>query len=196
MRAKATVILGLRGTGKSNAARAIVSQDPDHALVYDPQGEFNDLCDVLQPKAFDYPEAADEFARLLNRADLWHGGPQGGYRLLIVDEAQRIAPGGGRALHPRIARFNAEHRHIPMGVLWIARRPAELHPEIINLADHLVIFKLPGTTDERFLEGTSKGLGKAIRELEDFECMYVDQGRHFTRCAPFPNMPGAAAEGA
>ena len=42
----------------------------------------------------------------------------------------------------------------------------------------------------------SKGLGKAIRELEDFECMYVDQGRHFTRCAPFPNMPGAAAEGA
>ncbi len=183
---KGTVLGGLRGSGKTNAARYIASLHPDNVLVYDPLDQYPDF-DILEPKHRDYPEAADEFARMLDRVDIWDGSKHP-YRLLVVDEAHRVAP-SGRNMHRSIARLNHEHRHIPLGIVWITRRPRELHPEIVNLADHLMIWRLPGATDYKFLEDTVKGLGEEVRSLRKFHFVYADQDRRFQTARPFPEMP-------
>ncbi len=183
---KGTVLSGLRGSGKTNAARAIALADPEHVLVYDPMDQYPEF-DRIIPKCADYPEAADELARILERdVKLWDGNPNG-YRLLVVDEAHRVVPTQLK-LHRGLARLNHEHRHIPLAIIWVSRRPRELHPEIVNLADHLLIWRLPGATDSRFLEDTARGLSGAVAGLGRFEFVYVDQDRQFERMAPFADV--------
>ena len=183
---RGTVLAGLRGSGKSNFARWLCQMEPDAVLVYDPLDQYPEY-DRIRPKQRDFPKAAEELGRILNRMELWDAARHP-YRLLVVDEAQRVAPGGGRPLHPTLGRLNAEHRHIPLGVVWIARRPRELHPEVVNLADHLCLWRLPGATDARFLDDTARGLADAVASLGPWEFVYVDQGRRYYRCEPAPEM--------
>ncbi len=174
--AKGTVVAGLRGSGKTNFARLIANVDQDAVLVYDPLGQYPEF-DRIEPKQRSFPQAAEEFARIIKKYQL-RDASKHNYRLLIIDEAQRLAP-VAKALNRDIALLNSEHRHIPLGIVWIARRPRELHAEIINLADHMMIFRLPGATDFKFLEDTAKGLGEKVRNLTQYQFTYVDQDRRY-----------------
>ena len=185
---KSTIIAGLKGSGKTNLAKHIASVDPDDVLVYDPLGEFPHY-DYIEPKQSAYPGAAEEFARILNKEKLRDPSAHP-YRLLVVDEAARIAP-NQKALNRDIAKFNAEHRHIPLGVVWICQRPRQLHVEIVNLADYLFIFRLPGATDATFLDNTARGLSQAVDSLDEFQYVFVDQKRSFFTIEPAPDLsPG------
>ena len=172
---------GIRGSGKTVLARYIASLHPKEVLVYDPLDEWPEY-DVLQPRKLQYPSAAEEFAVMIQKAKLFDPSKHN-YRLLVVDEAVRIVP-AQRTLHPVIARLNAEHRHIPLAIVWIAQRPRMIHTSVVDLADHLMIFRLPGGADHRFLEDTSRGLGTEIAALKKYHFVYVDQDRQFWTCAP------------
>ena len=181
--AKGTLLAGLRGSGKTNFARTLCALHPEEVLVYDPLGQYEEY-DRIVPKHLDYPKAGEELANILNRLDLWK--KEATYRLLVIDEAQRVVP-NSRSLHPTLSRLNSEHRHIPLGIVWITRRPRELHPEIVNLADHIMIWRLPGATDARFLDDTAKGLAEAVGGLKErFSFVYTNQDRRFWTCKPVP----------
>ena len=184
---RGTVISGLRGSGKTNLARYVAGLDGAHVLVYDPlhEGEWSGF-DRLVPKRHNYPESADEFASLVELAEL-HDTQKHDYRLLIIDEAQLIAPNQQR-LHPAIRRMNTVHRHWPLGVVWIAQRPRFLHYDIVNLADHLFLFSLPGATDMRYLDDLARGLSEANTGLEDYHFNYVDRRRRYWTFPPVPEM--------
>jgi DNA helicase HerA-like ATPase len=183
---RSAIIAGLRGSGKTNLAKHIAGLDPDAVLIYDPMIQYAPGFDVIHPKQKAYPAAAEEFARILALEKLADSSSHP-YRLLIVDEAARIAP-NQKALNRDIAKFNAEHRHYPLGVVWIAQRPRQLHVEIVNLADYLFIFRLPGATDHTFLENTARGLAEAVESLEEFQYVFVDQRRSFYTIKPAPDL--------
>ena len=181
--AKGTVISGLRGSGKTNLARHISGLHADAVLVYDPLNQYPEY-DAIRPKKMEYPAAAEEFARWIKKLNLADTSKHD-YRLLVVDEAQLVAP-AGRTLHPAIARMNIVHRHYPLGIVWIAQRPRFLHANIINLADHMFIFRLPGATDSRYLDDVARGLSDKVRELTEWHFVYVDKDRHYYTMAPVP----------
>ncbi len=187
LRAKGAVVGGLRGTGKTNLARYIAQAgDKSAVLAYDPLGQYPEY-DRIEPRRQQFPEAPDEFMRVLDKDIHIFKGTAHPYRVLLVDEAHRVAP-SGHNLHRGIARLNHEHRHIPLAIVWISRRPRELHPEIVNLADHIMIFRLPGATDARFLEDTAKGLAEQVRALEEWCFVYLDPNRRFYTMAPVPEL--------
>ncbi len=179
---KGSVAIGLRGSGKTNFARFLAGLDPDSVLVYDPLKEFTEF-DTIQPKVGQFPRAAEEFANHLTKIDIKNVDKHP-YRLLVIDEAHRVAPGGGKSLHPFIHDMNAVHRHWPLAILWIVRRPTELHPEIVNLSDHMFIWRLPGARDAVWLEDTAKGLSEDVRSLDEFHFVYVNQHRNFWQMSP------------
>jgi hypothetical protein len=181
---RGTVLVGLRGSGKTNAARYIASLHPDNVLVYDPLGQYTEY-DTLRPKHIEFPEAADELARLIKQERLAET-DRHPYRLLVIDEAARVAP-SSQKLHPAIARLNAEHRHWPMGIVWIVQRPRQLHHNIINLADYLFVWRLPGATDASFLEDTARGLSQAADGLQDYGYVFVNQDRRYYAMPPMPD---------
>ena len=184
--AKGTVISGLRGSGKTNLARYISGKHPDAVLVYDPLDQYPEY-DVIRPKQTEYPGTAEELARWIKKLNLADTSKHN-YRLLVIDEAQLVAP-AGRKLHPAISRLNIIHRHYPLAIIWIAQRPRFLHANIINLADHLFLFRLPGATDARYLDDVARGLSERVRELKEWQFAYVDKDRRFHTMNPVPEVP-------
>jgi len=178
-------LTGLRGSGKSNAARYIASLDPKSVLVYDPMDQYPEY-DRIQPKKTQYPDSVEEFARIAKREHL-DDASKHKWRLLVIDEAKRIAPNNYQ-LHPFVAKMNAEHRHWPLGIVWVSQRPRQLHFDVVNLVDYMLVWRLPGATDGTFLDDTAKGLGNTVLELAEFEYVFVDKDRRFHVMPPLPNM--------
>ena len=77
--------------------------------------------------------------------------------------------------------YHADDLHVPFRSLPHFARFAPLLG-----ADHLMVFRLPGVTDHRFLEDTSRGLGAEVGGLKQYHFVYVDQDRRFWTCAPAP----------
>ena len=169
-----------------------MSQHPpeEHsALVYDPMDQYPEY-DVLRPKRREYPESAEELAGMLNKAHIFDASKHS-YRLLVIDEAARVAP-ARQKLHPAIAKLNAEHRHIPLAILWICQRPRQLNNNIVDLADHVMIFKLPGVADRKYADDQARGLGDTVASLKRFQFVYMDIERNYYVIDPVPEVPAPA----
>ena len=180
---KTTCIFGLRGSGKTTWAESIAENQAFHSIVYDTVREYptNKKFDVYRPVNSNsigefvtfirgYIKREGEFGKQMERY------PR--YTLLLVDEFNRFAPGGGKALHPALMDLNDQLRHPPyqIGVVYIARRPTQIHPDIVGLADSILCFQLSGKNDIQYLNDLKKGYGDAVEALGKYHSVLLTGG--------------------
>jgi hypothetical protein len=176
---KRFVILGLQGSGKTVLARDILSQH-SNTFVYDTLDEYQDFNRYV-PKHRSYtPEALREMDRAIQKYVVSR---RDKVSLFIIDEANRYCP--NRRLLPNIIGYlNDFNRHLHLSFGVIARRPAQLNTDLMELAHYLFIFRLVGRNDLDYLSGIVEGLDDAVRNLKPFYYVIVDQNRDFTIAKP------------
>ena len=182
IREKTCTILGIKGSGKSNALRNFLVQEPNH-MVWDPLREIPKTLQGVEMNMY-YPQRkddAEEFDELLRKIAKYLPSVS----LICADEMNQVAPSRQRLSRgvQAIADFS---RHMGVGVIFLSRRPVQLETTLVELSEYLMVFRLTGKNDYRWLEDTSKGLGDAVRELGPYEFMLVMPDRTYHHCAPLP----------
>jgi len=192
---KTTCIFGLRGSGKTTWAEAIAENPAFNTIIYDTVREYptNRKFDIYRPTNSNSIEEFVSFLRYYIKregkaAEDLKDIPK--YSLMICDEFNRFAPGGGKALHPALMDLNDQLRHPPyeIGVVYIARRPTQIHPDIIGLSDNVLCFHLTGKNDIQYLNDLKKGYGDAVENLDKFHSVLLKEG---TMQHVLPIKPGA-----
>lgn len=181
-----TMVFGLKGAGKSNWVQYVLNQ-PAYAahLMYDVCQEHGPLrCYLPDHRRGD--KAIAEFNEVLTRMILDVPRDQRP-EVLGIEEISRLAPNRGGAPESLLELIDL-NRHYGVGVMGIARRPAQVDTDLVELADNLVIFKLTGKNDYRRLEAEREGLGDAVRSLGQYEYLVVNGQREYEVHKPVPEM--------
>ena len=178
IRCKRFCIFGLQQSGKSYLARRILASEPAH-FVYDPLHEHVGCNRYLARYRQYIPEAIAELDLLVRRVVIGSGK----VRLFVVDEANRYCP-NRRPLPDSIGELNDFQAHYDIGFGVIARRPVQLHTDLVELAHYLFVFSLRGKNDLAYLDCLAAGLADAVAGLEKYHFVVVDPQRRFTVHAP------------
>lgn len=111
--------------------------------------------------------------------------------LVAVEEASRVAPNAG-GVPDALAELVDLNRHYGVGLLGVARRPAQVWTDLVELADNIIIYRLTGKNDVRRLNQEMEGLGDAARELDNYEFIRVTPDRRWSIHDPVPEMDTTA----
>jgi len=162
------VILGLQRAGKTEFAKHLLSLTPRH-LVYDVLDEY-DTFDRYIPED---RNSKDELSDVTQKLVIDKLKPD----LFLIDEANRFLLPKPTPLPIGVAELNDWSSH--MGLSWgvIARRPTQLHTDIIELAHYLFLFVLKGKNDMQYLDSILPGLGETVASLKPYHFAIVDAGR-------------------
>lgn len=173
---KVTCIFGLRGSGKTTLAHTMATECGDKVIVYDTQHEFpkDAVYGVYQPKD---RYSINELFALIHAYTIYR--PMNSKLTkpdyIFIDEANRFFPGGGKALDPRAVDLNDSVRHPPyeLGLILIARRPTQLHPDIVGLSDSVIVFGLSGKNDIQYLNDLYVGMGDKVQQLKPYHAIIL-----------------------
>lgn len=174
-------IFGLQGSGKTFFAKKLVQQT-QRPFIYDPLKEYSDIAHAITyaPKHRKYcPAAGEEVDQVIQYMIEIDPLPT----LFLMDEANRFIP-NKRPLPEMVSFLNDFQRHIPpsnepIGLCFIARRPAQLNTDLPELAHYLVIFNVVGKNDMAYLESVARGLGEAACRLKPYHFIIVDPRRQY-----------------
>lgn len=148
------VVLGRRGSGKSNTGRVAAKYwkapagAADKVLLIDRltvEGHGTHRADVVLPR----PPPLDQI--------------RGRYSLVIVDEADQWLPLNGNP-DPVLIDLIRRGRHYGLTLILMTQRPASLSYDARALADKLFLFSLTSESDLRWSEGLDSSL-KGHREF-------------------------------
>lgn len=179
---KRFVILGLQGSGKTELAKLILSKTENH-IVYDVLQEYDGFQRYIPTDR----NSRDELSATVQKLILPRVKPD----LFIIDEANRYLLPKPTPLPAGIDELNDWSRHMgKYGLSWgcIARRPTQLHTDIVELAHYLFIFVLKGKNDQQYLDSILPGLGSQVASLPDYHFVIVDAGRKLVIHSPIPDV--------
>lgn len=186
LRDKGFAIFGQRGTGKSILVKEILSHERQH-IVYDVMREhrgFNRYIptwrQVIKHNAKD--PAIIELNTFVNRVVL----RSKQIRLFILEEANRFCPPKPTRLPSSILDVNDFCRHERLSWGIVARRPVQVHTDLVELAHYLFIFRLVGKNDIEYLETIAEGLGEAVKKLPEYHFVIAAPDRSFEVHSPVP----------
>ncbi len=175
---KRFVILGVQGSGKTELAK-IILRSARNSIVYDVHHEYVGLNRYLvEHRQVDRRKRDDPGIAELDHFVSQVVQGSGQVRLFVLDEANRYCP-NKYPLPASILVLNDDQRHDRIAFGTIARRAAQLNTDLTELAHYIFVFRLTGRNDYAFLEDTAVGLGDAVRDLEDYHFVIVDQARRF-----------------
>ena len=174
---KRFVILGLQGCGKTELAKYLLRQ-AEHHLVYDVLDEYDGFIRYVPTDRND----KDELTAVIQKLVLVKLKPS----LFIVDEANRFAEPKPRPLPRGLAELNDWSRHIGLSWGTIARRPTQLHSDMMELAHYLFIFVLKGKNDTQYLDFILPGLGDTVASLPQYHFAIVTESRSVIIHPPIP----------
>lgn len=180
---KQAVIVGLRGSGKSNLAMHIAKQvPPNEVLIYDPLGEWHrhGYRAHIPEDNLSSDELDEYVGRVVIRAEP---------RLFVVDEAGSILRTKSR-LPRNLQALRAHGRHYGIAVIWIAHRPVDINPNITEIADYIFIFGTSGSLDENRLREWHRDIPKLCADLGQYEFVVLENGRTATIHAAVPDAKG------
>lgn len=179
LRNKIISIFGLNFSGKSYFVKNAIL--PNYkCLVFDPLKEYphND-CDVYYPQHNVFPSIAIENEQFIKGIVA-----KGQYEILIYEEASRVFP-NMKSLMPEMRSFFDTYRHYNnLGLVFICRRPSQLHTDIPSLSHHIVSFGSKGLPDINRLNAESEGLGTLCSQLANYEYAFVNQDRSYCKMPP------------
>lgn len=183
---KQTMVYGRKGTGKSNWTHHVLTQ-PQYAshVVYDLTREHgDDDCNRVIPEHRKGEKAKEEFSGAL-KALVTENDRDMRPDLFVGEEISRYAPNQGKTPEA-LMDFIDLLRHYGTGFIGVARRPAKVEPDLTELADQLVIFRVTGKNDKRRLNNEAAGLGDAATDLGPYEYLVVDELRNWEVHEPVP----------
>lgn len=183
---KRFVIVGLQGSGKSVLVKSFLSQ-VKNSIVYDVLKEhrgFNRyLVDHRQVQNYTSKDPAIlELNTFVNRVVIGSGQ----IRLFILEEANRYCPPKPQPLPASILDLNDFQRHEKIAFGSVARRPVQLHTDLVELAHYLFIYQLSGKNDRNYLDEIADGLGDAAVGLKPWHFIIVHPDRHYEVHPPVP----------
>jgi len=168
---KHTVIVGKRRCGKSNLMAHILNQPfAENTLVWDINEEHGDQ-DRIIPSHRKGEELREEFEEATHRL-ITGNDRELRPDLYAVEEANRVAPNKGKTPEPFIDLVD-RGAHYGTGTIAIARRPAQMDTDVVELADNLFVFKVRGKNDISRLNAIADGLGDMAADLDRFEFVYL-----------------------
>lgn len=178
-----TVILGGKGSGKSNYVQQKLGEER-HAgnLLYDTVREHDvDGINRYIPSHRRGDEATVELDGVTEKLILERARERRP-DVFVIDEATRQL---GGSVPPAIGEVMDLSRHYGVGITFVARRPARLNADVVELADRLVVFAVRGKNDKRRLDEEYEGLADAVVGLDQYEYAVVDD-RGLTTHEPVP----------
>lgn len=168
-------IFGLQNSGKSELAKSIIKTWGSRSVVYDVHGEYKNT-NSFRPKFKQYSKESraelDEFIRsflIPNRMKI---------DLFVLDEANRYLP-NRIPLTAGMLKLNDDSAHLGLSLICIARRPAQLNTDLVELAHEMFIFKLHGKNDIKYLNDIKQGLGEAVNSLKPFQFIHLNKWREY-----------------
>ena len=184
----------MRGSGKSWFVKSVLESTPDH-LIYDPLKEhtgynkytpsdrtsIDELCKVIEGPVIKGVKVTEDNKHMFPTRrveETWK--PE----LFVIDEANRyIYPKPTRLPKP-VADLVDYGRHWALSFGVVARRPVQFHTDLIELADVVFFFHLPGKNDHQYLESLHVGLGDTVRNLPPYHFVGFSHGSEITVHAP------------
>ena len=194
LHSKGWAVFGRRGSGKSWFVKSLLETTPDH-YIYDPLEEHKgynryrpsnresveELNNVIRgPVIKGIKVTKENKDRFPTRrvGETWR--PE----LFVIDESNRyIFPHPARMPQP-VADLIDFQRHWGLSFGVVARRMTQVPTTLVELADHVFIFHLPGQNDYQKLEGMHTGLGDAVRSLPPYHFVAFSHGSEITIHAP------------
>lgn len=165
---KQFVVLGLPGSGKTTLVRHILHQEPRH-LVYDPNREYNGF------RAYHPADigSSHELDWVIERYVKPNAQGQAAHKMFCLDEANLYIPQSGK-LRQNILQLAHLRRH--WGVAWgvVARRPTNLHTEVREMTNYLLVFRITGLRDRQLLNDWHRGLGDMAGQLKPYHYAVCD----------------------
>lgn len=181
-----TMIFGPKKSGKSNFLQWLLSQEVyDGNIVYDVCREHGSL-DRYVPEHRRGDEAQAELGGFLERVVVGNDRERRP-DVVALEEINRFAGSGG-APPESLYELIDMNRHYGVGIVGVARRPASVHTDLVELADQLVLFRLRGPNDKRKLNQIRSGLGELVEDLGRFEFLVVDSLGEVEHYSPVPEM--------
>ena len=169
-----TLIVGRRGSGKSNLTKILVksmlASKVFEVKIIDPLKEFMEFnTDGIQRSQYiDYGEQkqCEDYLKQL-RKENWKG-------MLVIDEADGFFPNRINLLSMQKKLIHIG-RHWGIGVIFVTRRLANLHTDIVSQAHKILSFRLFAGADANYLDNMQLGeLIEPIWNLSEYEFVMFD----------------------
>jgi len=178
LKGKTFNIFGLKGTGKSELLKHI-ARTMKPSIIYDTIHEQRNSkdYDIYQPQHRYNTAECEQFIMITLQSK---------YKMIGIDEANRFAHPHPTPLPPAFVEANDMSRHYGKAIGFIARRPTQLHTDLVELAAYLFIFNLKGKNDILYLNNLSGGLGDIAVKLPAFHFVTVNPDRTFSVNKPIP----------
>ena len=191
---KGWAVFGLRGSGKSWFVKSVLESTPDH-LIYDPLKEhtgynkytpsdrtsIEELSKVIEGPVIKGVKVTEDNKALFPTRRL---GETWKPELFVIDECNRYVYPKPTRLPKPIADLVDYGRHWSLSFGAVARRPVQFHTDLIELADVVFFFHLPGKNDHQYLESLHLGLGDTVRDLPPYHFVGFSHGSEITVHAP------------
>lgn len=191
---KLVCVFGLPNTGKTNFLRHILRLPPYRRhLIIDPVKDYpTDEYVVYRPNTRYHSseggnldkeanEVVDHFINNSNKALR--------PRYIVIDEANRVLP-NQKTIPPAFKDLIDMNTHFdpPMTLIAACRRPAKIHSDLEEIANHFFIFSQGGRNDERNYADIASELPEVLENKEPYEFAHVDSNRNVTLYSPVPDM--------
>lgn len=146
------VIAGMRGSGKTTLAKYIINQLKNFVkiVIFDVNGEYGDLNDqnvrIVIPFRYDETEIEEFLDKLMRKAlelNEW---------IVAVIEESDLYFNVFKPLTDNRARFVHRGRHFLTGGIFLTRRLASLHKDVVAQASTLISFKQILPNDVNYLQ--------------------------------------------
>ena len=191
---KGWAVFGLRGSGKSWFVKSVLESTPDH-LIYDPLKEhkgynkytptdrtsIDELAQVIEGPVIEGVKVTEDNKAMVPTrrvGETWK--PE----LFVIDDCNRYVYPKPTRLPKPIADLVDYGRHWNVSFGAVARRPVQFHTDLIELADVVFFFQLPGKNDNAYLESLHTGLGDTVRNLAPYHFVAFSHGSEITVHAP------------
>jgi hypothetical protein len=200
LHSKGWAVFGRRGSGKSWFVKSVLETTPDH-YIYDPLEEHKGynryrptnrdgklgieelngvIRDVVDPTTGGIRVTKENQHRFPTRrvGEKWN--PE----LFVIDESNRYIFPHPVPIPQPVANLIDFQRHYSLSFGIVARRMTQVPTTLVELADHVFVFNLPGANDYQKLESMYRGLGDEVRNLPPYHFVRLSYGSEITVHAP------------
>lgn len=175
---KRFAIFGLQDSGKTTFAKWVIKQFSNH-FVYDIMDEYQGFNRYVASFRGE-PEAEPEFDEATRSFVLAH---KEKIEMYVIDEANRVH--NKYVLRGSLLELNDSTAHYEMALGIIARRPEQVHTDLVDLAHYIFVFHSDGHRTTNLLNDIHEGLGDAAIMLGQFEYLMYEKGSgKIIKCEP------------